>query len=169
MADTPTRLGDLYEYQRKRILTLTKESKMLRSMKDILKVSSVIAAASVSASGTSSSVDVQDYGSLSFAVATGATSGNDLSSSHKLDIKLLESVDNSTFTQVAGADIFDAETAASDIAKSLDGTEDASSVHMVHYRGNKRYVKLQLVETGTVVMPMAVLALRGHGKALPPA
>ncbi len=141
---------------------------MLRSMKDQLKVSSVIAAASVTASGTSSSVDMQDFGSLSFAVAVGATSGNDLDASHKLALKMLESDDNSTFTDVDGDDIYDAETAASDIAKMLDSTADASSVHLVHYRGNKRYVKLNIVETGTVSVPLAVLAIRGHAKVKPP-
>lgn len=141
---------------------------MLRSLKDQLKITSVLAAASVSGSGTSSSVDLQDYGSLTFAVDVGATSGNDFGASHKLDIKMLESDDDTTFTTVDGDDIFDAETAASDIAKTLDSTDDASSVHLVHYRGNKRYVKLQLVETGTVVVPLGVLAIRGHGKALPP-
>jgi hypothetical protein len=141
---------------------------MLRSLKDQLKIEGVLAAAAVSASGTSASVDLADCGSLSFVVSTGATSGNDLGASHKIDIKLLESNDNTTFTDVAGADIYDAEDAANDIAKSLDSTADASAVHLVHYRGNKRYVKVNLVETGTVVMPMSVVAIKGHNELKPP-
>lgn len=140
---------------------------MLKCLKDILKIEQVLAAASVSAGGTSSSANVQDFGSLTFAVNVGATSGNDLGASHKLDIKLLESDDDSTYTTVDGDDIFDAEDAANDIAKSLDSTDDASAVHLVHYRGNKQYVKLQLVETGTVVVPLSVMAIKGHGSFNP--
>jgi hypothetical protein len=144
-----------------------RKKKMRKCLKDTLHIASVLAAASVSASGTSASADVQDFGSLTFVVAVGATSGNDLSDTHKVAIKLLESNDNVTFTDVAGADIFDAEVAASDIAKNLDATGDASSAHLVHYRGNKRYVKVNLVETGTVVAPIAVIAIKGHGSANP--
>lgn len=137
--------------------------KMLRAQ---LKVESVIVPAVVTGSGTSSAVDVSDCGSLAFAVHVGATTGNDLGASHKLDIKMLESDDDSTYTQVDGDDMAQnsgaAEDAANDIVKSLDSTADASSTHLVHYKGSKKYVKLQLVETGTVSATMGVQAIKGH-------
>lgn len=137
--------------------------KMLRAQLDI---ESGIVPAVVTASGTSAAVDTQDCGSLAFAVHVGATTGNDLGASHKVDIKMLESDDNSTYTDVDGDDMAqnsgNAEDAANNIVKSLDSTADASSVHVVHYRGSKRYVKLNLVETGTVSATLGVLAVKGH-------
>lgn len=142
---------------------------MLRSLKDILKFSSVLVPASVSATGASSGVDCSDFGSCTFLVHVGATSGNDFSSSHKLAITVQDSdvdVDGS-YANCVDADIYDAEDGANGIAKNLDATSDASTVHPVHYRGNKKFARIRLVETGTVVVPLSVMAIRGHGEFNP--
>ena len=143
---------------------------MLRSLKDTLKPLFCLAPATVTATGAATGVDVADFGSVMFLVATGTEGGNALSSSHKLAITVQDSdVDtDASYANCVDADIYDAEDGANGIAKNLDASADENTIHAVHYRGNKRYVRLKLVETGTVSLPVSIVAVAGNSEFNPP-
>lgn len=140
---------------------------MQRSIKDILKVVQLLAPVSYSADTKTSGVDLQDAGACTLVVNVGATSGNPFSGTHKVAVTVQHAdVDtDASYADVASTDLYSTESGA--IAKNLDATDDASAVHLVHYRGAKRYVRLNLVETGTVVVPLSVSAILGNLKANP--
>lgn len=143
---------------------------MLRSLKDKLKFQLGLAAVEVTASSSGTGIDTQELMALTFIVNAGAEAGNALSGSHKLAIVVQHAdvdVDGS-YAACVDADIYDAEDGANGIAKNLDATDDASAVHKVSYRGTKRWVRLRLVETGTVDIPIAIVAI-GMPKIQPPA
>lgn len=124
----------------------------------------LLAPIAVSASGTSDMVDVQGANSVEFDVAAGDFA---FDGSNKLDLLLGESDDGTTFTVVAGADMIEPENGT--LAKSLDSTADKNAIHRIHYKGYKRYVQVQIVETGTVSVPLSIVAVKGHLEAMPPA
>ena len=143
---------------------------MQRSLKDKLKVTKCLDPDTVTATGAGAGVNNAGFGSLMFLVAVGATSGNDFSGTHKLAITMQDSdvdVDGS-YANCVDADIHDAEDGANGIVKNLDATDDADSVHVAHYRGNKKFARIKLVETGTVSVPVSVVAVQGHSELMPP-
>lgn len=138
---------------------------MLRSLKDKLKVSQVLAPAVVTGTVATSGFNVTDFGSLTFAVSVGAFS---FTGTDKLSITVQHSDTDSSYVDAADEDIFDAENGAAGIAKVLDAGGDASITHLVHYRGNKKFVRLNIVEAGTVSVGLGVVAIGGHSELMPP-
>lgn len=140
----------------------------MRSMKDKVKITQVENPATVTASGKSDGVDMQDFNSLLFLVSVGTFT---FTGTDKLTITV-EHADVDTdgsYAACAAADLYDdAETPASGIAKVLDGTEDQNMVHVVGYRGNKRYVRLNITEGGTVSVILSAVAVRGDSELQPP-
>lgn len=140
---------------------------MLRSLKDTLKVVQLLAPVSYTADTKTTGVALKDAGSCTFVVNVGATSGNAFSGTHKVACTVQHSdVDiDGSYADVAATDLYSTESGA--IAKYLDATDDASAVHLIHYRGGKAFTRLNLVETGTVVVPLSVSAILGDLKANP--
>lgn len=139
---------------------------MNKSMKDSKLFTSVLAAQDIAATTASDGVDTSKGESLSFLVNAGDFS---FSGTNKLDIVVQHAdvdVDGS-YADCVDADIHGAEDGANGIAKSLDSTDDKELVHAVHYRGNKQYARIRLVEGGTVSAPMSIVAVQGHLKANP--
>lgn len=148
---------------------------MLKMLKDTLKFTQVLAPVAVSASTNSTGVDVSNFGSLTFVVEVGIESAGMDSASNKFDIIIQHSdVDTDGSYSACGADDFlvDAgvagETPASGIAKALDATTDCPGTYLVHYRGNKKFARIRLAETGTAAAPMSVVAVAGHSEFQPP-
>lgn len=142
---------------------------MLRSIKDMLKFLQVLAPAAFTATGNSSGFNCADFGALTFLVDVGATTGQPFSATDKVDIIVQHSdvdVDGS-YANAADADIYNAEDGANGIAKSLDATADASLVHAVHYRGAKQFARIRLVETGTISVPIGIVAVGGMSRHQP--
>lgn len=141
---------------------------MNRSIKDKLKVSQLLAAQTVSATGNSTGVDNADFNSLMFIVDVGTFA---FDSSNYLDVIVQDSdvdVDGS-YAAVGSDDVFETmETPASGIFKVLDSTDDDAQLYTINYRGNKRYARIRLAETGTVSAPISVVAVQGHSELMPP-
>lgn len=135
---------------------------MNKSTKDIVRPQQVLAPVSLSATTATASVDAQKGESLSFFVAVGAFA---FDGTNKLSLTVQHSDDNSTFTDVDAIDLYKPDSGA--IAKVLDEAGDQNTVHQVHYRGLKRYVRLNIVEAGAVTVTVAVIALQGYLKAAP--
>jgi hypothetical protein len=139
---------------------------MLRTLKALLKFTQVLSPQTITSNTSATGVDVAEYGSVTFAVNVGAFA---FDNSNKLDIVLQHADVNTdgSFADCVDADIIGAETGASGIVKVLDSTDDQNTVHLAHYKGNKRYVRVRLEETGTVSCIVGVTAIQGHPEALP--
>ena len=114
-------------------------------------VSLVSAVRTAGANGTG--VDLQGYESATLIADVGAE-GDTLGSSVYFEISLEHSDDNSTYTDVAQADIVNGTIAAGGIWLKLDGTtggdpDTAGDTWQVGYVGGKRYVRLVLAKSGT--------------------
>lgn len=139
---------------------------MLKSIKDVLKFSNVIEAQAITGAVSGTGVDVENGGSLTFLVSAGDFA---FDGTNKLNL-IVQHADvdvDGSYAAAADADIFDAEDGANGIAKVLDSTLDKETVHAIHYRGNKRYVRIRVTEGGTVDVPLSVVAIQGHLKANP--
>jgi len=141
---------------------------MLRTLAAQIETVQLLAPVVVSASATvSTGVNLTDVGSVMFQIAVGAFSTFD--GSNKLAIVMQHSdtdVDGD-YANCADADILDAEDGANGVLKLLDASGDAGQVYEGHYLGYKKFARIRLVETGTVSVPVAVLAVKGHLEARP--
>ena len=114
-------------------------------------VSIINAVKTAAANGTG--VDLQGYERATVLVDVGAE-GDTLSSSVHFEISLEESDDDSTYTDVAQADIVDGTIDSGGIFLKLDGTaggnpDTTGGIFRVEYVGNKRYIRGVLAKTGT--------------------
>lgn len=141
---------------------------MKTAMKDKVKVIQVLDPDTVTATGATTGVDTADFGSVMFVVNVGAFAT--FTGSNKLSLTVQDSeVDtDGSYANCVDADIYDAEDGANGIAKVLDATDDDDAVHVIHYRGNKRYVRLNIVEAGTVSVILGVTAVCGNPELMPP-
>tara|TARA_X000000950_G_C13810750_1_gene617521 strand:- start:227 stop:691 length:465 start_codon:yes stop_codon:yes gene_type:complete len=114
-------------------------------------------------------VDLQGYDSATLIASVGAE-GDTLSSSVHFEMSLEHSDDNSTFTDVAQADIVDGTIASGGIWLKLDGTaggnpDTAGEIFRVGYVGGKRYIRGVLAKTGTHSNGTAISMLVVKGNA----
>ena len=116
-------------------------------------------------------VDLQGYESATVLVDVGAE-GDTLSSSVHFEVSLEHSDDDSTYTDVAQADIVDGTISSGGIFLKLDGTaggnpETAGGIFRVGYVGGKRYVRVVLAKTGTHSngTPIGAMVVKGHARS----
>ena len=122
------------------------------------------------AAGNGTGVDLQGYESATVLVEVGAE-GDPLSSSVYFEVSLEHSDDDSTYTDVAQADIIDGTISSGGIFLKLDGTangnpDTAGEIYRVGYVGGKRYVRVVLAKTGTHSngTPLGAMIVRGHAR-----
>ncbi len=124
---------------------------MLRSLKE--KFYAVfLSCAAVTADTLSAAFDTKGLSNAGFLVTVGNFS---FDGTNKVALEVQHSDDDSTYTAVAAEDLYSYETAPN-IAKVLDAAGDANKVHLISYRGNKRYLKLNQNVSGTVNVPIAI-------------
>lgn len=139
---------------------------MNRSLKDKLLVS-VLLNETVAATGNSLGVDTSKGEALLIAVQAGDFA---FSGTNSLNVQLQHAdvdVDGS-YAAVTDADVFETVGASGSVAV-LDSTDDTETISLYSYKGDKKFVRVRLVETGTVSAPMAVTAIQGMLKAAPEA
>ena len=110
-----------------------------------VEVRQLLAPATRTASANSASCDLKGVEAATFAVSYGAA-GDTLSASVKIEAKLQESDDGSTWADVSGSDLVGTTTNQFALA---DANADANAVYVVGYRGTKRYVRVVVTYTGT--------------------
>ena len=94
-------------------------------------------------------IDLQGYESAMIVVPTGIE-GDTLSSSVKIDFKLEESSDNSTFTAVAvNTAVTDGAVDANGIFSTLDANSETPQISTIGYIGGSRYIRVVADFTGT--------------------
>ena len=109
-------------------------------------------------------VDLQGFESATIVVDTGAE-GDTLSSSVKIDFKLEDSDDNSTFAAVTSNTLVVGGTVdSSGIFLTLDANGETPQISEIGYVGGKRYVRVVADFTGTHSTGTAVAAavIKGH-------
>lgn len=130
---------------------------MLRNLAQTVKAMLLLAAQEVTADITTAAADLANFRNFAFQVAVGNFA---FTNANKIALKIMESDDNITFTEAPAEAYYGS-------VKELVAAADANTVHLVQYRGVKRYVKLNLDVTGTVAAPVAVTGLSTELKAQP--
>lgn len=133
-----------------------------------------IAPATLDADASGTTVDTKDFGSLTFHIFVGA-GGISFSGTNKVEFKLEESDDDSTWT-VAGDDALILEPNATapggtGIVRTLNAAKGSADtvVTNVGYRGKKRYARIKADFSGThgTGTLIAVMATSGHPRVRP--
>ena len=127
---------------------------MLRGIGDKESIAAVTAPATLSASYLSSAVDLKGKRNHAFCIQVGSFA---FDATNKLTYAIHESDDNSTYA---------AHSDSGTLVLNNQATQE-NKVHMLEYKGNKRYVKLDVVEAGTVSVAHAVTALSTELEQMP--
>ncbi len=105
----------------------------------------------LSADTLSAKFDLQDVSDLMLLLSVGVA-GDTWSTSNKIEIEVQDSPDDSTYTACADAVISNpvsGATSTGTMAKLTNSTTHASQIYACAYRGNQRYVKVNINFTGT--------------------
>ena len=111
-------------------------------------------------------VDLQFFESATAVVDTGVE-GDTLSSSVKIDFKLEDSDDNSTFTAVTSSlHVTDGSVDSNGIFLTLDANAETPQVTSIGYVGGKRYLRVVADFTGTHSngTPIAATIIKGSAR-----
>ena len=116
----------------------------------------------ITADADGSSVDLLGYSRVVFYALIGE-SGDTLSGSVKIELEVEESSDDSSFTDVADADLTKYVAGTNDGCFAvIDAAAEDDAVFMTEYRGSARYVRPVINVTGTHTngTPIGIVALR---------
>lgn len=130
-------------------------------------VASILSQSTTDINGTA--VDIGDYGGVAF-VANVGISLDTLSGSLMIELELEHSDDNSTFTDCADTDLSAAVTGTNTGTWArVDAAAEDPAVHVVEYRGSKRYVRPVVLKTGTHTngIPIGIIAERFDKRTKP--
>ena len=140
-------------------------------MKELLKMTSpVVSLTSIArtADANGTGADLLGYNSALVVATAGADSG--LDGSNYIAFELEESDDNSTFTDVAAADMLCESPASASTGGQfwlIDSTTEDDVIAQVAYKGEKRYIRVVANITGTVNIVCSAIVLRGHPSSPP--
>lgn len=136
----------------------------MRDMVSDVSAVVMIASATYSADTTPVTVDLLGHDSCNIYIEVGA-GGITFSGTNKVEFVLTESDDDSTYTNVAAADVIHAPQAVSSgIVYSLTAAHASGTVVRFGYKGTKRYLKLLADFSGThgTGTPLSAIAVTGY-------
>tara|TARA_R110000796_G_scaffold27008_4_gene74637 strand:+ start:3239 stop:3682 length:444 start_codon:yes stop_codon:yes gene_type:complete len=134
-----------------------------------IKYQQLLDPVTVTADANSASVDLDGYESLCLLVNVGE-SGDTLSGSVYIELEVEESVDDSTWTDVADADLTNYLAGTNDGTFALvDAAAEDDARFIVGYKGTKQYVRVVINVTGTHTngTPIAVTGVLGTPRVSP--
>lgn len=138
----------------------------MRDINDELSVVNVITPAVLAADSTPAALDLQGYNAAEILLSIGV-GGITFDTTNKIEFVLTHSDDNSTYTNVADADVLKdgkAPTSISNgIIRSLTAAKAAADVQKLGYIGGKRYLKLLADFSGTHGTGTAISAVLVKG------
>lgn len=123
-----------------------------------------IAPVTGTADANGTGVDLQGFEAAVVVVNTGIE-GDTLSSSVKIDFKLEDSSDNSTFSAVTAAtSVTDGTVTSTGIFLTLDANGETPQITTIGYVGGARYIRVVADFTGTHSngTPIAASVVKGH-------
>lgn len=140
----------------------------MRDLHNSVAVRQTIPPATATASVTAASADRRGFESVEHVVAVGQ-SGDVLSPSLRIDLRLEHSHDDVTWEAVAEADVLGPAIAAGGVFATIDDPAEDASVHRLGYVGGRRYSRVvaDLVGVHTNGTPLAALALLSHAHIRP--
>lgn len=128
---------------------------MLRNLVDKIKSFFLLAPQVQTTDLTTAAADLQGVMNFAWMVSVGAAA---FTGTDKMAIKITHSDDDVTYVNATSDDMY--ENVSANIVKELTAAGDASKIHTVEYRGNKRYVKLTLDIQGALTnVPVSVMGL----------
>ncbi len=123
------------------------------------------ASASISATKTGDTIDLQNYESCTFVLSLG-TGALDGSNYWTVKLQHGDASDMSDAADVTAGDLIGAM--GSDGDNKLDSSaNDSSKCHKLGYKGPKRYVRIVLTLTGTMTQVMGCIVDLGHARDVP--
>ena len=128
----------------------------------VASIAPVVAASDTNGSG----VDLQGFESATVLVSTGVE-GITLSGSNKIDFKLEDSSDNSTFTAVSSASaVTDGTVTAAGIFLTLDDNAETPAETSIGYVGGARYIRVVADFSGThgTGTPVSATVIKGSAR-----
>lgn len=142
-------------------------------MEDIhscMSVDTLLANATYSADSTPVAVDLQGFNAAEILLAIGV-GGITFTGTNKIEFVLTHSDDNSTYTNVADADMLGVTGISNGIIKSLVAAHAAGATYRYGYKGGKRYLKLLADFSGThgTGTPLAAAVVKGEPFVAPTA
>lgn len=140
----------------------------MRDLHNKVAVRQTIAPATATADVTGAAADRRGFESVEHIVALGA-SGDALSPTVRIDLRLEHSHDNAAWEAVTDADVLGATVGAGGVFATVDDPAEDEAVHRLGYVGGRRYSRVVAAFTGshTGGIPLAGLALLGHAHVKP--
>ena len=111
-------------------------------------------------------IDLQGYNGA-LIVGQFGVEGVTLSTTDKIELELEESADDSTYTDVADADLLGFVDGTNDGTFAVaDGNADIPAVFKASYIGTKRYIRVVINYSGThgTGTPAGAIVVRGHAR-----
>lgn len=133
-----------------------------RDLVSDLSAAVLLPAATYSADNTPAAVDTLGYEGIAIYLSIGQ-GGITFTGTNKVEFVLTHSDDDSTYTNVASADLIGAPSVTNGIIRSLVAAHASPAVYEYGYKGGKRYLKLLADFSGTHATgtPMAASVVRG--------
>lgn len=140
----------------------------MRDLHNQVAVRHTLVPATVTTDVTSATVDRRGFESVEHALMVGQ-SGDTLSGSVKIDIKLEHSHDAATWEPVSIPDVIGGPVETPGLFATIDDATKDETVYRVGYVGGRRYSRLvaDFAGTHTNGTPLSALALLGHAHAKP--
>ena len=141
----------------------------MRDLHDTIAVVQTLDPATTTTTRVGAPVDRQGFESVEHTALLGAT-GDVLSGSVFIELKLEHSEDASTWTAVTTADqVLGGPITASGIFATIDSTTQDQTAYRIGYVGNARYSRVTAALTGTHTSgtPIAALAILGAAHVKP--
>lgn len=140
-------------------------------MEDIhscVSLDTLIVNATYAADTTPVAVDLQGFDAAEVILALGA-GGITFSGTNKIEFVLTHSDDNSSYSNVADADLLGISGTTNGIIKALTSALASGGVFRFGYKGNKRYLKLLADFSGThgTGTPIGAYVIKGDPELAP--
>lgn len=136
---------------------------MWKNLKQVTYHKMVLAPQTFAATAATSSVDTKDINSLGFLLAVGSFAFTGV---NFLTVNVQESDDDSVWSDVGAEGLYEGTAPA--VLVLNDQASQESKSHLVEYRGGKKYARLNIVESGTVSVPLSVVAISNKPELMPP-
>lgn len=120
----------------------------MQDLNNNIKLVQSLAPAVRTADANGDGVDLKGFEAAAIVVDSGAE-GVTLSSSVKIEFELEHSDDNTTFTDVAQADVIGATLGSNGLFLTLDDNAESPQISEIGYVGGKRYVRVVANFSGT--------------------